>query len=124
MVRCAAGKKWVDQTLTEWPANDFRLFVGDIAKEVTEADLARAFAGYKSVAKVKVIKDSRTNMSKGYGFVSLLDAGDAARCIREMNDKYVGGRPIKVKKSDWKERDVRVVKKKRKMEEKRKREWK
>jgi hypothetical protein len=33
-VRKAAGKAWVDPTLSEWPENDFRLFVGDLAKEV------------------------------------------------------------------------------------------
>ena len=33
-VRKAVDSVWVDKTLSEWPENDYRLFVGDIAKEV------------------------------------------------------------------------------------------
>jgi hypothetical protein len=34
VVRQAAGKRWVDPTLTEWPENDFRIFVGNLGNEV------------------------------------------------------------------------------------------
>jgi hypothetical protein len=34
--------------------------------------------------------------------------------MREMNGKYVGNRPIKLRKSSWKDRQVEVVKKKTK----------
>jgi RNA recognition motif-containing protein len=30
--------------------------------------------------------------SKGYGFVSFLDAFEAAKALREMNGKYIGNR--------------------------------
>lgn len=32
--RMAGGQKWWDPTLTEWPPNDFRIFVGDLGNEV------------------------------------------------------------------------------------------
>lgn len=35
IVRQAAGKRWVDTTLTEWPENDFRIFVGNLGNEVS-----------------------------------------------------------------------------------------
>jgi len=76
-----------------------------------------------SFLRVKVIYDSRTKKPKGYGFVSMMDAGDAARAIREMNDQYIGGRPIKIKKSEWKERDSKEVKKKKLRDDKRKKAW-
>lgn len=122
-VRSAAGQTWVDHSLEDWPANDFRLFVGDLAKEVNQAMLEDAFKDYKSLAKAKIVYDKKNGKSKGYGFVSFLDAKDAALCIRQMNDKYVGGRPIKIKKSDWKDRDIKEVKKKKKKEDKRRKEW-
>ena len=34
--------------------------------------------------------------------------------MREMNGKYVGNRPIKLRKSSWKDRQLEVVKKKTK----------
>lgn len=35
VVRQAAGKRWVDTTLVEWPENDFRIFVGNLGNEVS-----------------------------------------------------------------------------------------
>ena len=40
----------------------------------------------------------------GYGFVSLLDPIEGARALREMNGKYIGNRPCKLRKSNWEER--------------------
>ena len=34
VVREAAGQRWVDPTLLEWPENDFRIFVGNLGNEV------------------------------------------------------------------------------------------
>jgi hypothetical protein len=47
---------------------------------------------------------------------------DCAKAIREMNGKYLGTRPMKIRKSTWKDRDIKEVhkkeNKKRKMEQK------
>lgn len=53
-VRAAAGEIWKDETLNEWPDNDFRIFVGDLAKEVTSEMLGKHFSSYKSFARAKV----------------------------------------------------------------------
>jgi len=50
-IRSAAGQNWVDNTMADWPANDFRLFVGDLAKEVTDDVLFNAFKKYKSTTR-------------------------------------------------------------------------
>ena len=34
VVRQAAGQRWVDPSLLEWPENDFRIFVGNLGNEV------------------------------------------------------------------------------------------
>ena len=34
-MRTGGGETWVDDSLKDWPDNDFRLFVGDLAKEVS-----------------------------------------------------------------------------------------
>jgi len=107
-LRSAAGDTWVDGTMTDWPENDFRIFCGDLGNEVSDAMLTSAFSKYPSFAKAKVIRDKRTGKSKGYGFVSFLDPNDFIRAFKEMNGKYVGNRPIKLKKSKWKERMKKV----------------
>lgn len=102
--RKAAGQTWEDPTLAEWPENDFRLFCGDLGNEVNDDVLTKAFARFPSFNMARVIRDKRTGKTKGYGFVSFSNPTDLAAAIKEMNGKYVGNRPIKLRKSNWKER--------------------
>ncbi|KAI6186883.1 RNA-binding motif protein 42 [Aphelenchoides besseyi] len=117
-VRTGGGQTWEDRSLAEWDPNDFRIFCGDLGNEVSDELLAKAFRKYPSFQKAKVVRDSRTNKPKGYGFVSFKHQDDFVRACREMDGKYVGNRPIKLRKSTWKERNVDVVKKKNKQKQK------
>ncbi|XP_048772855.1 RNA-binding protein 42-like [Ostrea edulis] len=114
IIRTAAGETWEDHSLEEWEKDDFRIFCGDLGNEVTEEVLARAFSRYPSFLKSKVVRDKRTNKTKGYGFVSFKDPNDFVQAMREMNGKYVGNRPIKLRKSAWKDRNIEIVRKKEK----------
>ena len=69
-VRKAGGQTWMDPTLFEWDPNDHRLFCGDLGNETTDESLGKVFSIYPSFQKAKVIRDKRTNKSKGFGFVS------------------------------------------------------
>uniref|UniRef100_A0A3B4X8S8 RNA-binding protein 42 n=1 Tax=Seriola lalandi dorsalis TaxID=1841481 RepID=A0A3B4X8S8_SERLL len=117
-IRTAAGTSWEDPSLLEWEADDFRIFCGDLGNEVNDDILARAFSRYPSFLKAKVVRDKRTGKTKGYGFVSFKDPNDYVRAMREMNGKYVGSRPIKLRKSMWKDRNMEVVRKKQKEKKK------
>uniref|UniRef100_A0A3B3ZK78 RNA-binding protein 42 n=1 Tax=Periophthalmus magnuspinnatus TaxID=409849 RepID=A0A3B3ZK78_9GOBI len=117
-IRTAAGTSWEDASLLEWDSDDFRIFCGDLGNEVNDDILARAFSRYPSFLKAKVVRDKRTGKTKGYGFVSFKDPNDYVRAMREMNGKYVGSRPIKLRKSMWKDRNIEVVRKKQKEKKK------
>ena len=54
---------------------------------------------------LQVVKDKRTKKTKGYGFVSFMDSKDFAKALKEMNGKYIGNRPCKLRKSTWDERN-------------------
>jgi RNA recognition motif-containing protein len=104
--RKGAGVIWQDESLNEWPENDYRMFIGDLGNEVNDQVLANAFIKYPSFAKAKVIRNKITGKTKGYGFVSVTDVNDYIKIMREMNGKYVGNRPIRLKRSTWKDRSV------------------
>ncbi|KAJ3151860.1 hypothetical protein HDU86_005992 [Geranomyces michiganensis] len=106
VLRTAGGEAWEDPTLAEWDSKDYRLFCGDLGNEVTDELLLKAFAKYPSVLRARVVRNSRSNKSKGYGFVSFKDPSEFTAAMREMNGKYVGNRPIKLRKSTWAERTV------------------
>lgn len=102
--RKAAGQSWEDPTLAEWPENDYRLFCGDLGNEVNDDVLSKAFSRFPSFNMARVVRDKRTGKTKGYGFVSFASVTDLAAALKEMNGKYVGNRPIKLRKSNWRER--------------------
>ncbi|KAL1919235.1 uncharacterized protein VTP21DRAFT_1927 [Calcarisporiella thermophila] len=101
-MRAAGGEIWEDPTLEMWDPNDFRIFCGDLGKEVTDQMLEEAFKKYPSFQRARVVREKHTNKSRGYGFVSFSNGDDFVRALREMNGKYVGNRPIKLRKSNWK----------------------
>mmetsp|Transcript_4094 Transcript_4094/g.3976 ORF Transcript_4094/g.3976 Transcript_4094/m.3976 type:complete len:131 (-) Transcript_4094:2-394(-) len=106
VMRKAAGKVWEDETLEQWPENDYRIFCGDLGNEVNDDVLANAFKKYPSFAKAKVIRDKKTLKSRGYGFVSLTNQDDFVRVMKEMQGKYVGNRPVRLKRSQWQEKSA------------------
>lgn len=117
-LRMAGGQVWEDQTLVDWPDNDFRLFCGDLGNEVSDEVLSHAFVKYPSFQRARVVRDKLTHKSRGYGFVSFADAFDCAKALREMNGKYIGNRPVKMSKSKWQDRNIDVAKKKMKKKNK------
>ncbi|KAG0492514.1 hypothetical protein HPP92_005912 [Vanilla planifolia] len=86
----AGGKKGDD-------ANDYTIFVGDLASDVTEYMLQETFRShYTSVKGAKIVTDRITGRSKGYGFVRFGDANEQARAMTEMNGVFCSTRPMRV----------------------------
>uniref|UniRef100_A0A7S4EJG7 RRM domain-containing protein n=1 Tax=Pseudo-nitzschia australis TaxID=44445 RepID=A0A7S4EJG7_9STRA len=121
VVRMAGGKSWIDSSLADWPRNDFRIFVGNLGGDVSDPMFDEYFrTRYPSVALTKIVRDFNKDppVSKGFGFVSFLKPLDCARAIREQDQQWLGSRPIRVKRSDWQERNRNTVQKKKKREAK------
>jgi hypothetical protein len=112
------GEIWRDDSLADWPDDDYRIFAGDIGNEVTDELLSHAFSQYPSMQKAKVVRNSHTGKSKGYGFISFSDPYDFAKALREMNGKYIGNRPAKLKKSSWQAKNINEMRKKKRKEKK------
>ncbi|KAI9717951.1 MAG: RNA-binding protein 42 [Chrysothrix sp. TS-e1954] len=100
VMREGGGKTWQDDSLLEWNPAHFRLFVGNLAGEVTDQALRQGFAAYPSLERTKVVREKRTTKSTGFGFVSFSDGGDYFRAFKDMNGKYIGSHPIKLEKSN------------------------
>ena len=89
LLRTAGGTVWEDITLAEWPEDDYRIFCGDLGNDVTDELLVRTFSKFPSFLRARVIRDRRTNKSKGYGFVSFKDPNDFTKAMKEMNGKFI-----------------------------------
>lgn len=99
VLRGAAGEKWKDATLADWPDDDFRIFVGNIGNDVTDDLLTKSFQHYSTFNRARVVRDKRSEKSRGYGFVSFSDSKEYVRAMSEMQGKYCGNRPMKLSKA-------------------------
>ncbi|MCJ1363368.1 hypothetical protein MMC16_002475 [Acarospora aff. strigata] len=106
VVRSGGGQTWQDPTLLEWDPAHFRLFVGNLAGEVTDESLLKAFSKFNSVQKARVVRDKRTTKSKGFGFVSFGDGEEYFQAARDMQGKYIGSHPVLLRKSTTEIRPV------------------
>jgi RNA recognition motif-containing protein len=73
-----------------------RLFVGNIPYATTEGELQELFSRSGAVASARIVTDFDTGRSKGYGFVEMASAEDAARARESLNGFNLGGRAIVV----------------------------
>ncbi|XP_013630534.1 PREDICTED: polyadenylate-binding protein RBP47B-like [Brassica oleracea var. oleracea] len=76
---------------------ELSIFVGDLSPDVTDTLLQELFVErYPSVKSAKVVIDSNTGRSKGYGFVRFGDESERSRALTEMNGAYCSNRQMRV----------------------------
>lgn len=73
-----------------------KLYVGNLAYEVTDSDLSKLFEPHGTVESAQVIMDRDTGRSKGFGFVEMKSAQEADAAIAALDGKESGGRALKV----------------------------
>jgi hypothetical protein len=99
VVREGGGKTWEDASLLEWDPMHPRLFIGNLAGEVTDESLHKAFSKYPSLVKSRVVRDKKSTKSKSYGFVSFSDTDDYFQAFKEMDNKYIGSHPVTIRRA-------------------------
>ncbi len=73
-----------------------KLYVGNLAYSVSNADLEELFAQAGQVQSVAIVTDKFSGQSKGFGFVEMATAAEASKAIQQLNDTELKGRNIKV----------------------------
>lgn len=72
------------------------IYVGNLSRDVTEADLRQLFEQYGQVESVAVIKDKFSGESRGFGFVELASKAEAEAAITALNGKEFKRRTLTV----------------------------
>jgi cold-inducible RNA-binding protein len=75
---------------------DIRLYVGNLSKSTTEAEINTLFANAGAVSTVELVKDRDSGLSKGFAFVTMTDQTEADKAISMYNAYSLGGNAIKV----------------------------
>ncbi|MFO1371285.1 MAG: RNA-binding protein [Candidatus Competibacteraceae bacterium] len=72
------------------------IFVGNLAREVTDEDLRKAFGTFGEVASATVIRDKFSGESRGFGFVEMPAKTAAQSAITGLNGKDLKGQTLNV----------------------------
>ena len=73
-----------------------KLYVGNLSFRTTSEELREAFAAVGTVESASVIEDRDTGRSRGFAFVEMATAEEAAAAIEQFNGKDFGGRNLTV----------------------------
>lgn len=73
-----------------------KLFVGNLSWTTTDGLLQEAFSAYGTVTEATVMMDKFTGKSRGFAFVTMSSAEEAEAAAREMDNKEIDGRPVRV----------------------------
>lgn len=72
------------------------LFVKNIDENITDAEFRGLFTDFGVITSAIVMRDDKTKMSKGFGFVCFSAPEEATRAVTEMNGKLTRKRPLYV----------------------------
>lgn len=73
-----------------------KIYVGNLVYSMDEGKISKLFSKHGKVGKIQVIRDEKTNRSKGIAFLQMYNREHAENAIQKLNGKEVNGRTLKV----------------------------
>lgn len=77
-----------------------RLYVGNLPFTATTETLRQTFASSGEVMDVHIVTDRESGQSRGFGFVTMGNAQEAANAIAAMNGANLDGRALRVNEAE------------------------
>ena len=77
-----------------------RLYVGNLSFNSTSESIRAAFAETGEVTDVHIVTDRDSGQSRGFGFVTMGTAQEAANAIAQMNGAMLDGRSLRVNEAE------------------------
>ena len=75
---------------------DIRVYVGNLPKTTTQAEINTLFTQAGTVSSVDLVMDKATGQSKGFAFVSMPTQAEADKAISMFNAYSIGENALKV----------------------------
>jgi RNA recognition motif-containing protein len=84
-----------------------KIYVGNLNYATTEESIKDLFTQYGMVTSVAIITDRASGRAKGFGFVEMDSAEEAAKAIENLDGLEFEGRRLRVNEAQEKPRDER-----------------
>lgn len=72
-----------------------RMFVGNLAPEVTEEEVTELFSGFGRVRSIRLMRDVFSGNCRGFGFIEM-EGHEARAAIAGLDGKDFHDRPLRV----------------------------
>jgi RNA recognition motif-containing protein len=79
-----------------------KLLIRNLARTTSESELKNLFETYGKVQSCTLVMDSKTGLSKGFGFVEMPKPGEAKAAMKNLNGSDFAGSTMRVKKAETK----------------------
>lgn len=76
-----------------------KLFVSGFPLDMTEIDIVKLFNLHGTVNTIKIVRDKKTRICKGYAFLEMTDQTGADRAIEALDGTPMGDRMLTVKQT-------------------------
>jgi len=71
-----------------------KLFVGGFPLDMTELEIVQRVALYADVQTIKIVRDKKTKICKGYAFLEVTDRAGAEQAMDALNGTQIAGREL------------------------------
>ncbi len=79
-----------------------KLLIRNLSRSTTETEIRALFEAHGTVQSCKLVIDSNTGSSKGFGFVEMPKQGEAKAAMKSLNGSQIADSKIRVKKAEIK----------------------
>jgi len=76
-----------------------QILIRNIDRKFEESEIAGLFAEFGKISSFDLVMDAKTGLSKGFGFAEMPNLDEAAKAIKELNGKKLGGSALRVKRA-------------------------
>lgn len=73
-----------------------KLFIGGFPLEMDEIELVQLVAPHADILTIKLVRDRKTRICKGYGFIEVPDETHALSAIAALNGTFIGDRELRL----------------------------
>jgi RNA recognition motif-containing protein len=77
-----------------------KLFIGGFPLEMNEMVLAQLVARHGDISTMKIVRDKKTRICKGYAFLEMVSEEAAAAVVAALHGEPIGDRTLNVKPVD------------------------
>jgi len=74
-----------------------KIFVGGFPLNYTELEIVMLVAPHAEVVTIKIVRDKKTKICKGYAFLEIADRAGAENAVEMVDGTIVAGKPLSVK---------------------------